>query len=497
MPTLSLAAVDLGSNSFHMVVARQHEGELRLIDRVRERVQLAAGLDGEQNLTEEAQERALACLTRMGERLRDLQPQRVRAVGTNTLRKARNSRSFLQRAEEALGQPIEIIGGHEEARLIYLGVAHGAADDDGRRLVIDIGGGSTECILGERFDVLEADSLHMGCVSWSLRYFPQGELKRKHMRAAELAARLELVSLERRFRSLGWDTVLGASGTIRAVSGVLAANGWTEGEITPAGLRSLRKAILSAERLETLSLPGLKPERAPVIPGGLAILRAAFESLGIKRMDVSRKALREGVLHDLQGRERHEDVRDSTIRRFVQRYDVDLEQALRVERTALYLLQRAAKGWGLSDPADARLLRWVSRLHEIGMAINYTAYQKHGAYLLQNSHMPGFSRNERQRMAALVRFQRRKTAGSVLTEFPSLAQRRYLRLATLLRLAGLLNRARRARPLPYFGVVAEKESITLRFEADWLEEHPLTRADLELETQNLAEVGITLTVAED
>ncbi|MGE0707342.1 MAG: exopolyphosphatase [Planctomycetota bacterium] len=490
----SLAAIDLGSNSFHMVVARRVEAELQVIDRVRELVQLAAGLDAHQHLTADAQDRALECLTRMGQRLRDLAPDRVRAVGTNTLRKARNARAFLERAEAALGHPIEVIAGREEARLIYLGVAHSLADDEGRRLVVDIGGGSTECILGERFEVLEADSLHMGCVSYSLRHFPEGELKRKHMRAAELAARLELVSLERRFRNLGWDAVVGASGTIRAVSDVLKANGWTDGEITPAGLRMLRKAILQADKLSTLALPGLKPERAPVFVGGVAILRSIFESLGIKRMEASGRALREGVLWDLDGRSRHEDVRDRTIRRLVQQYSVDLGQASRVERTAAYLLKLVAGPWELGDPDAAQLLRWAARLHEIGMAVDYTAYHKHGAYLIRYSYMPGFSNDDKLRLAALIRFHRRKLTGSDLSQFSALSQPRYQRLAVLLRVAAVLNRSRSPRPLPYFDVVAEHDALRLVLPADWLEEHPLTRADLAQDAAQIRERGFRLEV---
>lgn len=494
MPSNSMAAVDLGSNSFHMVVARRVDNELRMVDRMRERVQLAAGLDADQNLTDEAQERALLCLARMGQRLRDLAPARVRAVGTNTLRKAKNAPAFLERAQEALGHPIEIVAGREEARLIYLGVAHFLPDLGRRRLVVDIGGGSTECIVGESLEVLEADSLHMGCVSYSLRFFPEGELKRKHMRAAELAARLELRTLERRFRGLGWDVSFGASGTIQAVSSVLRQNGWTEGEITPTGLRQLRKAIIAAEHIDKLALPGLKPERAPVIPGGVAILQALFESLGIKAMTPSRTALREGVLLDLDGRSQQKDVREHTIRRLVLQHRVDLEQATRVERTATYLLTRLAPAWELEDPEAQRLLRWAARLHEVGLSINYSSYHKHGAYLIANSYMAGFSNDEQRRLASLVRFHRRKVTGIDPVVYADLSAPRYLRLGVILRLAALLNRGRSPRPLPYFAVAAEEEGLSLTFAADWFEEHPLTEEDLRGEAALLKARGVRLRV---
>jgi exopolyphosphatase/guanosine-5'-triphosphate,3'-diphosphate pyrophosphatase len=497
VPYESLAALDLGSNSFHMVVARRVERELRIVDRVRERVQLAAGLDDGQQLTQDAQERALACLTRMGQRLRDLAPDKVRAVGTNTLRKARNAREFLSAAQDALGHPIEVVSGREEARLIYLGVAHSVADDKGRRLVVDIGGGSTECILGERFEVLEADSLHMGCVSYSLRHFPAGELRRKHLRAAELAARLELVGLERRFRNLGWDTVVGASGTIRAVSEVLRASGWTEGEITPAGLRMLRKALLNVDRLDELSLPGLKSERAPVFVGGVAILQAIFESLGITCMTASPRALRDGVLFDLQGRIRHEDVRDRTIRRVVQQFNIDLAQASRVERTAAYVQRHVAEAWDMGGSYPTQILRWASRLHEVGMAVDYSAYHKHGSYLIRHSYLPGFSNDDKQRISALIRFHRRKVTGSDLSEFPSLSQTLYLRLAIILRLAVVLNRSRSPRPLPYFAIEVLPDGLRLTFPEEWLEEHPLTREDLEIEAGLLKGRHVRLEIALD
>ncbi|MBL4844519.1 MAG: exopolyphosphatase [Planctomycetes bacterium] len=478
-----------------MVVARRVDNELRLVDRMRERVQLAAGLDANQELTAEAQERALLCLGRMGQRLRDLAPDKVRAVGTNTLRKAKNAPEFLKRAREALGHPIEIIAGLEEARLIYLGVSHFLADEETRRLVIDIGGGSTECIVGEGSQVLEADSLHMGCVSYSLRFFPDGELRRKHLRAAELAARLELRTLERRFRSLGWDVAYGASGTVHAISNVLRQNEWTEGEITPNGLRQLRKAILAAGHRDQLSLPGLKSERAAVLAGGVAILQALFESLGIKELRTSKTALREGVLLDLDGRGAQKEVREQTIRRLMVQYRIDLDQADRVERTATYLLQRVAEAWDLGDSEAKRLLRWAARLHEVGLVINYSSYHKHGAYLLENAHMAGFSNDARTRLAALVRLHRRKLTGSDLASYTILNKPRYLRLGVLLRLAVLLNRGRSPRPLPYFGVEASPEGVTFDFPPEWLEEHPLTVEDLRVERGLLEARGVTLQVS--
>ncbi len=491
---LPVAAIDLGSNSFHMVIARV-DRELRLVDRVRERVQLAAGLGPDKRLTDDAQERALACLERMGQRVRSIPPHRVRAVGTNTLRKAKNSRAFLERARAALGHPIEVVSGLEEARLIYLGVSHTLPSDTGRNLVVDIGGGSTECILGERFEVVDADSLHMGCVSYSQRFFPGGELKKRYMRRAEIAARTELQTLERRFRGLGWDTCVGASGTIGAITEVMRANGWTERGITPGGLHKLRKAVLSAGTLQALQLPGLKPERAPVLPGGLAILLAVFETLGIEGMAFSTGALREGVLYDLIGRISHEDVRDRTIGRFLDRFRVDLEQAARVERTAVALWEQARSPWGLEDDVCRQALVWSARLHEVGLVVNYTSYHKHGAYLVRHSFMPGFSNEGQQVLAALVRSHRRKLIPQDVPDLAPLGHQRILRLVLLLRLAVLLNRSRQPGLLPPLELRLPKaERLELTFPPGWLEAHPLTQADLEAEVNALKPHGFKLVI---
>ena len=404
----TVAAVDLGSNSFHLVVGRPVQDQLHIVDRLRERVALAAGLDDEKRLTDEAQMRALACIERIGERVRGMPPGSVRAVGTSALRMARNAPAFLARAEEALGHPIEIISGAEEARLIYLGVAHDLSDDAHRRLVVDIGGGSTECILGERFEALKTDSLHMGCVNFSLRYFENGAITREAMERAHIAARLELQSMERTYRSLGWEECIGSSGTIVAIGTILAENQWSDRGITPKGLRKLRKALVALGHVDNLALPGLQAERAPVVPGGVAILSAIFDGLAIEQMSISQGALREGVLYDLLGRIRHEDLRDQTIRRFSERYHVDNEQSSRVERTASILLKDAAGEWDIPRKLGRQFLSWAARLHEIGLSLAHSGHHKHGAYIVENSDMPGFSRPDQSMLAALIEGHRRK-----------------------------------------------------------------------------------------
>ena len=488
-------AVDLGSNSFHMFVVRLVSDELEVLDRLRDRVRLAAGLDSNNHLTEEAESRALRSLERFGERLRDIPPQLVRAVGTNTLRRAHDANAFLRRASEALGHQIEIISGLEEARLIYLGVSHSLPDSPERRLVVDIGGGSTECIIGERFEPLEAASLYMGCVSYTMRFFPDGEISEKNLLQAETAARVELETIERRLRTLGWHASFGSSGTVIAIEQILRENDWNSQGISRKGLRKLRKAMLRAGNTKNLSLPGLKTDRAPVLAGGLAILNAVFESLEIEEMSSSTGALREGLLYDLLGRIRHEDVRDRTIERLVRQHGVDREQAARVERTALDCLEQVADRWELPDLETRQLFVWVARLHEVGRAVSYSGYQKHGAYLVAHSVMPGFSTDDQMLLAALVGNHRRKLALETFEELRSVSPDRVLKLCVLLRLAVLVNRGRSPRPLPLFKVVADKNKLTVGFPEGWLEEHPLASADLAEETSLLKKVDFQLSVS--
>lgn len=489
----TVAAVDLGSNSFHMVVARLVDARLTIVDRLRERVALAGGLDTKKQLDDDVQERALQCLARFGERLRGMPVGSVRAVGTSALRQARNARRFLARAQEALGHPIEIISGSEEARLIYLGVAHDVSDDAARRLVVDIGGGSTEVILGERFEALRTDSLHMGCVNWSRRFFEDREIKEKSFERAVLAARRELTPIERHYRALSFEDCLGASGTILAVEAVLRESQWSERGITAKGLRKLRKELVERGRFERLaSLPGLAADRVDVFAGGVAILSAIFDALSIEELRTSQGALREGVLYDLAGRIRHEDVRDRTIKSFSDRLHVDVVQAGRVQRTALALFAQAQKEWDLPAEQGAQFLTWAAKLHEIGLSISYQRHHKHGAYLAEHSDMPGFSREDQLVLAALIEGHRRKLELGRLESLPPSLQRTTLRLCLLLRLAVLLNRGRGQQGLPPIRVEARRNALALAFPEGWLDSNPLTRADLEEEQGRLRGAGFEL-----
>lgn len=488
----TVAAVDLGSNSFHMIVARVLNGQLHVLDRLQEMVRLAAGLDEQNRLDKAARERALECLSRFGERLRSMPPGAVRAVGTNTLRRARNGAKFRGQAARALGHPIEIISGQEEARLIYQGVARNLPDNDEQRLVIDIGGGSTEIIIGRRLEALLTESLYIGCVGSSLRHFPQGRITSKAWRRAETAAHLEFRPVEAQFRARGWQSAYGSSGTVRAVSAVLQARRWSEGGITLELLYRLRAALLTAgyvKQLKWLDVVGV--ERAMVLPGGVAVLIAAFEALKIERLEVSDGALREGLLYDLLGRIRHEDVRARTITGLSARYQVDRAQAERVMQTARHCFSQVAEAWKLGEE-EAQALEWAARLHEVGLAIAHSKYHRHGAYLTQHSDMPGFSLEEQRLLATLVRVHRRRFPEEIFDGMPKRQARKARRLAMLLRLAVLLHRGRAETELPGLRVEAGRRSLRLHFPRGWLTRHPLTREDLAQESDFLKAAGMRL-----
>lgn len=486
------AAIDLGSNSFHMIIARDSQGQLLMVDRMRESVRLAGGLDKDKRLTPEASDRALACLARFGERIKTLQHSHVRAVGTSALRQARNGRAFMQKAAKALGHPIEVISGHEEARLIYLGVSSDFADHHERKLVLDIGGGSTECIIGEGFDITLADSLHMGCVSYTLKFFGDGKLKESAFEDAMLSAALELRSIKRRYRSMGWELAVGSSGTILAVEQVLKTNGWCKDGISRKGLAKFRKALIDAKRVDKIEIPGLEPDRAPVIAGGVAILSEAFKQFDIDHMKVATGALREGALYDMFGRFKHEDVRDRTVGILANRYNIDREQASRVERTALSFLKQVVGAWKLGDTPAKQFLSWAARLHEIGLSVAYSGYHKHGGYLLTYTDLPGFSREEQQALAALVRTHRRKISDDLFEGLSPDYVELVKKLSILLRLAVRLNRSRSPRPLPDIEVTAYGNKVELEFPKGWLGDHPMTRTELDHEAERLDFIKVKL-----
>ncbi|WP_242108214.1 exopolyphosphatase [Luteimonas aquatica] len=489
-----LAAIDLGSNSFHMVVARYMLGQLRTIDRIRETVRLAEGLDGKGGLRTDVRQRALECLARFGQRIRDIPPERVRAVATNTVRALSAPQAFLVPAETALGHAIEVVSGREEARLVYLGVAHAQPPKAGQlRLVIDIGGGSTECIIGSGFDAIERESLQVGCVASTRRFFPNGKLSRKRWKEALTEVGAEFQQFAGIYRSLGWNEVLGSSGTNKAIGEICAAMKLTKGAVTAEALPAVRDRLLQADSIDAIALPGLSDDRRPIIAGGVLVLEAAFEALGIQRMAVSKAALREGVLHDMVGRAGDDDPRDTSIAALMQRYAIDAKQASLVEATALHLFDQVAETWELN--ADDRLmLGWAARVHELGLAIAHSQYHVHGAYVLEHSDIAGFSRQEQQFLAALVRAHRRKISKSNFNALPDRLLAAARRNAALLRVAVLLHRAHETEAISQLDAAAEGPALAIALSKRWLEARPLLRADLAGEPDDLEALGIVLAI---
>ena len=484
-----LAAVDLGSNSFHMVVARYLLGQLRIVDRIKETVRLAEGLDGQGGLDPSVMPRALDCLARFGQRIRTLPAPRVRAIATNTVRQLANPQAFLMPAETALGHGIEVVAGREEARLIYLGVAHGNPPEPGRsRLVMDIGGGSTEVIIGQGFEAVERESLQMGCIATTRRFFGDGRINRKRWKEARTELAAEFQQFAETYRRRGWHEAMGSSGTIKAICDVSVKMKLTKVSITQDSLAAIREKLLDFDTLESIRLPGLSNERRPIFAGGLLVLDAAFGALGIERMYVSDHAMREGILYDLIGRDSQQDPRAESIRAMQSRYGVDPEQAARVEATAMSLFDQAELPWGL-DADNRRLLAWAARIHEVGLVIAHSQYHQHGAYLVENSDIAGFSRTEQQTLAALVRNQRRSFHPASFEKVPDRLVANVQRCALLLRLAVLMHRSHDRDPLPVVELDVDGNELQLRLPKRWLEGHPLTRLDLETEREQLQGFG--------
>ena len=486
-----LAAIDLGSNSFHMVVARIEDGHIHILDNLKEMVRLGAGLDSKGRLSEEARGRALQCLQRFGERVTDLPQGSVAAVGTNTLRQAKNANSFLQEASSALGHPIAVIGGKEEARLVYLGVSHSLVDEDGKRFVMDIGGGSTELIIGENFEPLHLRSLEMGCVSMSRAFFKNGSLKKKNWIRAGIEAHLLLRPVRRRYQKESYSSATGASGTIKAVGRVVQELGLATYAITLESLYEIRKRMMTAGHVDDLELPGLKADRKPVFAGGLSVLIATFEALKIDNMQVSDGALREGLLYERLGRIQSEDTRLKTVSSIQERFNISQKHARRVSKKANQFMTACEKEWGIGLEYQERL-HWACSLHEIGLAVSLSGYQKHGAYLLDNADLPGFSYAEQSWMSLLVRCHRKKISSKMFDVLPYKEQKIALRLVVLLRLATLLHRSRKEETAVIERVIPGEHCLTLLFKKGELAKHPLQLASLEQEAKYLRRVDFDL-----
>lgn len=490
-----IAAIDLGSNSFHMVVAKISHGEIRVVDKLGEKVQLAAGLNEFGEITPAAQQRALDCLRRFQQRIDDFDSASVQIVGTNALRAAKKKTDFLREAKEITGHPIEIISGREEARLIYLGVAHTLADDEGNRLVIDIGGGSTELIIGERFETKALESLHMGCVSFRENYFPEGLITEQAINKAVKHASRELFSIKSRYRSLGWEHCVGASGSIKAVINALRHLGLAEEAITLKSLKELKLRLIQQGHSDKLLELGVKAERSSIFAAGFSVLYACFKVLGIKEMEFTSGALREGLLYDILGRIRHEDVRERSLQSMQSRYGIDVPHAERVEKTAIHAYKQLASNWNLGSEECENLLRWASKVFEVGLSIAHAQYHKHGAYLVYNSDLPGFSRLTQLHLSTIVRTHRRKFTDEPFDGMSKSEAKMLKRLCVIFRLAVALT-AERSKPESEFTISVDEDCLTLDMGKGWLEQNPLNAAILELEQDLLRKQGYILLLSQ-
>ncbi len=489
------AAIDLGSNSFHMIVARDDHGELRVIDRIKEMVRLGGGLNDEGQLEEATREAALSCLSRFGQRIKGIPDSNVRAVGTQTFRRLRNPATFLVVAETALGSAIDIVSGREEARLVYIGVRRNMPADVERRLVIDIGGGSTEIVAGDNLEPVLAESIPFGCVATTRQAFPDGRLGIERWRQARAKVLGELQQFRATFRDYGWDQAVGSSGTIRAVQSMITQLHPDEpAGITRPLLRDLRDRFMAAGEIGRLDLQGLSERRRPVIAGGILILDAVMKALRIERLQVSDFALREGLLYDLLGRLGADDPRDQTVSGMARRYECDPAQAERVSGWACTAFDQVGTPWKLGD-AHRALLRWACQLHEMGLAIAHDGAAQHGGYILQHADMPGFTRNEQALMALLVALQRDRPDPERIQSLPPRLHRTARQLLALLRLAVIFNRARSDSDAVDFRLTAKNsDKLQLALPSGWLDSHPLTSHDLAVEIEQLARLGLGLKV---
>ena len=486
----TLAAVDLGSNSFHLAIGRVDGEQIYPLDSLKETVRLGSGLTPDRTLDNAAQDRALGALKRFSERLAGTPREAVRVVGTNALRVAKNAAGFLKRAEDTLGFPIEVISGREEARLIYVGVVHSLPLSPHNRLVVDIGGGSTEFIIGHKLKAKATESLYMGCVSYTNRFFGDGRIDKKTLRQAELAAREQVQTIAAHYEREGWKEAVGSSGTARSIADILQRNGRSEGSITREGLAWLREQLLVAGDLKRLAILGLREDRIPVVAGGVAIMSGVFDELRLRDMTVASGALRDGVLWDLLGRVHHRDIREVTVEQFAKRYHADAMQAQRV-CTLAERLRRDLNDLSLEPSAE--FLAWAARLHEIGMSIAQGAYHKHSAYILAFADMPGFSRQEQGWLSNLVLSQRGKLVKmrAAFEDDPRLAA-----LACCLRLAVIFHRSRRTLALPKMDLARRGKGFRLSIAPGWLEDQSLIALALHAESEQWAGVGAEFEVRE-
>ncbi len=488
-----IAAIDLGSNSFHMVIAQENQrGNIKIIDQVREMVRLGAGLDSQGNLVEDAQESALACLGRFKQRLVDIPIHRIRAVGTNTLRAAKNSDGFLRLAEQALGHPISVVSGHEEARLVYLGAAFDLAGNGKQRLVIDIGGGSTELIIGRGYRPMKMDSLDMGCVSITRRFFPSNKITEKRIENAEKLVLRELEPVLSEYRQQGWEEVVGTSGTIKAIDQLSRDLGLKQDWVSMQSIEAITSWLIACASIKKLS--HISEQRRPVFIGGFIIFATIFRQFQIARIDISHGALREGVVYDLIDRLHNEDSRFLGVDSLCAQFKPDSRQSARVQHLALMFYAQTCDSWNLDENIHRKLLIWASQLHEIGISIAYNHHHLHGAYVIENSDLDGFSRQNQRVLALLVRNHRQKLDVEQMQWLPNEWPKNVMHLTIILRLAVAFYRGRADADLSHIKIKPGKNSLKLFINKSWANSHPLTIFDLETEKAYLSSAGYKISM---
>lgn len=474
------AAIDLGSNSFHMLVVREVAGSIQTLTRIKRKVRLAAGLNSDNVLSVEAMERGWQCLRLFAERLQDIPQPQIRVVATATLRIAVNADEFIAKAQEILGCPVQVISGEEEARLIYQGVAHTTGGAD-QRLVVDIGGASTELVTGSGAQTTSLFSLSMGCVTWLERYFTDRNLAQENFDEAEKAAREVLRPVADKLRFHGWKVCVGASGTVQALQEIMMAQGMDE-RITLAKLQQLKQRAIHCGRLEELEIEGLTLERALVFPSGLAILIAIFTELNIQCMTLAGGALREGLVYGMLHLPVDQDIRSRTLRNIQRRFMVDTDQANRVTQLAVHLLEQVKDEWHL-EAISCELLQSACQLHEIGLSVEYKQAPLHAAWLVRNLDLPGFTPAQKKLLATLLLNQTNPVDLSSLHQQNAVPPRIAEHLCRLLRLAIIFAARRRDDLVPHITLQAQDENLTLTLPEGWLEHHPLGTELIDQEIQ--------------
>lgn len=486
-----IAAVDLGSNSFHLLVAREVENDFQVLHREKQKVQLATGLNSAHKLNQAAIDRAIAALKQFSETLKNFAPEQVKVVATYTLRQAANIDDILKQAAEVFPYPIEIISGQEEARLIYQGVAHNLHHDD-NRLVIDIGGGSTELIVGKQLTPLRLTSRNMGSTSYTERFFKDGKITESAFKKAIIRAEQKIEPIASSFLRAGWASCLGTSGTVKSICAMTEAQFKTD-TLDYEQLCWLKDQLVAAGQMDALNIPGLQDDRKNNICGGVAVLMAVFKQLKISSLSYCDFALREGLLHEMQDCLKHNDIRITTVDSYCKRFDIDRAHAELIQNTSRRLYQSAKKTWGLKNSEHLAALLWAVELHEIGLSINSSGIHKHSAYIVENSLLPGFTQQQQRLLACLIRFHRKKLRPEELPKLAIISNQKLCYLLVIMRLSVLLNQKRQPDYLPNYELKTTANAIRLEFPEEWLKEQPLLQADLEFEQEQLKKLGIKLT----